>query len=671
MNFITKPTKYKFSIFLVFLFLHVSLNAKNYYVSNSGNNLNKGNSATTAWKSIERLNQQEFEPGDSVLFKRGDVFIGEIQVNFSGNLNKPIVYSAFGVGSNPIISGAIPLQDWELQKNGLLMSDCQKTVFNVYCNNQQQILARYPNQGYLKIDGGANSKSSFCDDYLSQEDNYWVGANVRFKAYDWEWRTSVVKDFTNRTITISDSSSNQLNAGWGYYFDNKFEQLDTIGEWFYDKNVQKLYYYPDPKKTEGISLKATVYENGFRLIKSIHHIVIENITIEMFQNNGIVAEGNNQSINICKNQINQISQTGILFNDNSSDCLIDGNSITHINGRGIFALEPQSMKITNNYVSSIGFIPGYGISGVNGMLGIAIGNKEEMKKADSTIARNNTISFNRVDSTGYGGIRMDGANSIIANNEVSNALFYLSDGSAIYCWATGENYTYNNIIRNNIIHDVYGNKEATPSLKGVAANGIYIDNNCYEIKVEGNQIFNISGSGVHINSDAYNNSVKNNTIYNCGTGLSIAEWSKARATYGNVISENIVFCKTPDQNGAELMNWLLPYTNTMGILSNNTYYNFFEKFYFQQSFLSEDKNEKLNIKYNFEGWQNKLGNDKGGIAYQLNSKFAGFSNSNICFNAGKGNKTINFENGDIYDLQGKKINSLELLPFSAQIVLYK
>jgi len=670
MNLITKPIKLIFSLSLVIL-LQVSLNAKNYYLSNSGNDLNKGNSTANAWKSIDRLNQQKLEPGDSVLFKRGDVFIGEIQVNYSGNINKPIVYSAFGVGSNPIISGAILLQDWELQKNGLIKSDCQKTAFNVYCNNRQQILARYPNQGYLKIDGGKNSKSSFYDNELSQENNYWVGANIRFKAYDWEWRTSVVKDFTNRTITISESSSNQLNAGWGYYFDNKFEQLDTIGEWFYDKDVQKLYYYPDPKKVEGISLKATVYENGFRLKKHTHHIDIKNITIEMFHRNGIIADGNNQSINISKNKISQISQTGILFNDHSSDCLIDGNLITHINGRGIFALEPQSMKITNNYVSSIGFIPGYGISGVNGMLGIAIGNKEEMKKGVSTIAQNNTISFNRVDSTGYGGIRMDGANSILENNEISNSMFYLSDGSAIYCWATSENYTFNNIIRNNVIHDVYGNKEATPSMKGVAANGIYIDNNCYEIKVEGNQIFNISGSGVHINSDAYNNSVTNNTIYNCGTGLSIAEWSKPKATYGNIISENVVFCKTPDQNGAELMNWLLPYTNTMGVLSKNTYYNFFEKYYFQQSYLSEDKDEKINIKYNFEGWQKKLGNDKDGIAYQLNSKLAGFSNSNIYFNAGNTNKTINFENSEMFDLEGKMINTFELLPFSSKIILSK
>ena len=120
MNFKLQTIQLKIFIFLVCLLGHVSLNARNYYISNAGNDLNKGDSQQSSWKSINRLNQQKLEPSDSVLFKRGDIFIGEIQIKHSGKINQPIVYSAYNIGVNPIISGAITLHDFELEKNSLI-----------------------------------------------------------------------------------------------------------------------------------------------------------------------------------------------------------------------------------------------------------------------------------------------------------------------------------------------------------------------------------------------------------------------------------------------------------------------------------------------------------------------------------------------------------------------
>ncbi|MEI8113901.1 MAG: right-handed parallel beta-helix repeat-containing protein [Bacteroidia bacterium] len=656
---------------LFILLVVPGVQAKNYYLSGSGNNQNKGNSPETSWISIDRLNQQKLVAGDSVLFKRGERFTGEIAVNESGTTMKPIVYGAFGAGKCPVISGAIEIKHWETAEKGILVASISNKVNNLFCNNKQQILARYPNQGYLKIDGGLNSKVSFFDADLTQKNEYWKDANVRFKAYEWEWRTSKVSNFANHQVTIADSSSTQLNAGWGYYFDNKLEELDSIGEWFYDEKDQKLYYLPDPKNDSDAALEASIYENGIVVQKDIQNIEIRDLTIKMYHNCGIFVQGNNQNIRITGNFVTNISLTAVLFGKNSNACTIENNQIADNNGRGIFAIEPQFMKIRNNRVSRIGFVPGYGISGVNGMVGIGIGNTEEFKNKDTSIANNNLISFNKVDSIGYGGIRMDGSNSILENNEVSRVMYFLSDGAAIYCWATGKNYTHDNIIRNNIIHDVFGNREATPSAQGIIANGIYIDNNCYRIKVEGNVIYNLSGSGVHVNSEAVDNEVLNNTIYNCGTGLSIAEWSKPNSTFGNNISGNIVFCKTPDQSAVELMNWLLPYTNSMGTLSGNTYYNFFEKYFFKESYLSANKEEKVSIKYTFEGWQSKLGYDKDGKAYQLKSELAGFSNSRIYVNNEPVSLSIRMDSFDSYNLQGKKIDSLEIQPFGSQIVLYR
>ena len=67
----------------------------------AGNDSNAGNSVRSAWKSISRLNQDQFHPGDSILFRRG----GKWQENFcpkgSGSNGKPIVVSAYGNGPLP------------------------------------------------------------------------------------------------------------------------------------------------------------------------------------------------------------------------------------------------------------------------------------------------------------------------------------------------------------------------------------------------------------------------------------------------------------------------------------------------------------------------------------------------------------------------------------------
>jgi len=143
------------------------------------------------------------------------------------------------------------------------------------------------------------------------------------------------------------------------------------------------------------------------------------------------------------------------------------------------------MSITENNITQIGNIPGYGISGVNGMIGIAIENVEKIKTATDHIGINNLIKGNIIDSIGYVGIRMDGAKSIMEHNVVSNSLLQLSDVAAIYCWAKdGKYYTYDNIIRNNIIFNITGNNIGTPSESNPIANGIYIDNNCYNIRMK-------------------------------------------------------------------------------------------------------------------------------------------------------------------------------------------
>ncbi len=67
-----------------------------YYVSNEGDDKADGLSPETAWKTIERVNQNndKYKEGDAVLFRCGDTFRGNVKV-------RGITYSNYGEGEKP------------------------------------------------------------------------------------------------------------------------------------------------------------------------------------------------------------------------------------------------------------------------------------------------------------------------------------------------------------------------------------------------------------------------------------------------------------------------------------------------------------------------------------------------------------------------------------------
>ena len=71
-----------------------------YYVSTEGNDDNDGKSADTPIKTLEKVSALEYNPGDTVLFKRGETFRGKMLAK------EGVTYSAYGEGAKPIISGS-------------------------------------------------------------------------------------------------------------------------------------------------------------------------------------------------------------------------------------------------------------------------------------------------------------------------------------------------------------------------------------------------------------------------------------------------------------------------------------------------------------------------------------------------------------------------------------
>lgn len=96
----------KMALLLLFLCMGQSYAQKNYYFSSSiGNDSNVGNEANP-FKTISKLNSLVLVAGDKIFFKKGDTFIGQIIVSYSGTNGFPIVYDSYGVGDLPLLTAS-------------------------------------------------------------------------------------------------------------------------------------------------------------------------------------------------------------------------------------------------------------------------------------------------------------------------------------------------------------------------------------------------------------------------------------------------------------------------------------------------------------------------------------------------------------------------------------
>lgn len=91
-------------VFVFFCWNH-KINAASYYVDNSsGSDSNTGTSTSNPWRTLDKINSQQFIAGDSIAFKRGGSWIGSIEMTRSGANGNPIVFTAYGSGAAPILS---------------------------------------------------------------------------------------------------------------------------------------------------------------------------------------------------------------------------------------------------------------------------------------------------------------------------------------------------------------------------------------------------------------------------------------------------------------------------------------------------------------------------------------------------------------------------------------
>ena len=94
--------------FWAFIISCLNVSAQNkYYLSASGNDSNNGHSRIMAWRSVRKINETNFKPGDSVFFEGGITFKGNIKLTSddSGSGEHPVVFTSYGKAKTCINAG--------------------------------------------------------------------------------------------------------------------------------------------------------------------------------------------------------------------------------------------------------------------------------------------------------------------------------------------------------------------------------------------------------------------------------------------------------------------------------------------------------------------------------------------------------------------------------------
>ena len=148
---LAKPLR---SAFVAITFATLPVGAKTIYVSqSSGDDNAAGTSPATAWKTLAKTSI-DYQPGDSILLKKGDTWNEELTPKGSGTAQNPIRISSYGDGKKPVIDR----EDFKQDRVGIRLDDKggYKILGIEFARCMTGIYAEYakgaPTQKYLWIE---------------------------------------------------------------------------------------------------------------------------------------------------------------------------------------------------------------------------------------------------------------------------------------------------------------------------------------------------------------------------------------------------------------------------------------------------------------------------------------------------------------------------------------
>ena len=315
------------------------------YVSNKARKSGDGSIHKPLGSLKEALKKCEGAQGSTTIYLRGGVhYLSEpiVVTPAMGNERHSLTISSFP-GEKAIISGGTALKtDWREYKGGIMktkISGVSQIDMLFGDGGMLLTMARYPDYDLKAIRFHGTSADATSPERVKGWKNPEGGFLHAMHKEDWG-------DFHYR-ITGKDSDGNlKLEGGWqnnrpmGIHKDNRmveniFEELDSPGEWYFDKTSSTLYYYPLVGEDPSVTYFETASLKNLVTIKGTKESPVRNVTFEgiTFQH---AARTFMEEYEPLLRSDWTIYRGGAIFLEGTEDCHIKNCDITDVGGNGVF-----------------------------------------------------------------------------------------------------------------------------------------------------------------------------------------------------------------------------------------------------------------------------------------------------------------------------------------------
>ena len=545
-------------------------NETNIYVSASGDDNSSGTKANplkTLQGARDYIRTHTFSGTQiNVVFEEGIYRFNEsveFDRNDSGNENLKIKYTAEN-GANVVFSGAKKIPAGLLKKvtdenilnkvgesarDNLFYADLSGAGIEqlpqmqdislyrelyggieyvaLFDNDKEQPLSQWPNgddeyvswvsvvsKGSSELNSGsAGGKFVYAEDnpsnWTTNVKDIWLGW---YPGYNYRYERNSIGsiDTAAKTIKVATRTCfgiiNEETQPWKAF--NILEEIDMPGEWYIDRTQNRLYYYRE--SNDEPKLEMSVLEEPFVRLNGTDYVEFSGITFEKCRGNAIETTCVENigifgctfdsigcdAIKMSGSKISEIDSSTYI--DAAKDCTFDSNIFNNIGGRAalinggnINTLESSNIVFSNNYV-------------FDAASKIKNRNMIEVNGCGTTVANNN------ISSGSFQGIRYQGNNHKILNNELYNLNKASDDAGVIY---SGRKYIQRgNEIAYNFLHDSGAVRNKS---RGMAA-GIYWDDSMSGQYAHHNIIEGVSPS---VYSCGQANVFEKNTVINSQRGI--------------------------------------------------------------------------------------------------------------------------------------------------------
>ncbi len=533
------------------------------YVSTGGDDLFDGSSPvriaagksgpfatiSRAWKELVKLAAAgRLSAGATIYIGGGAYYLSNtLRIENTPTQHRvgPILFRPYG-DDKVVISGGRPLEachaskskvvtcstpEWSPEKAGgigLHMRRVRASLppFELFSRGQRQPLARWPNIDAK--DPGGDSWAYLSPESLRGERDIRLTSSWRelpqldentavhiWAGNDWFDEYIGLKQDSPGEFSLDSPTHYPVQVGRRFKLLNVKDSLDMPGEWYYSPAERAVSYIPHdvsrPQELVASHLDTVIS------VRSARQITFENISIEHSTKTAVRIE-DSERIVFKRCTVRNSGGYGIEVSGGKNNT-IEGSLVTDtgyggivLNGGDRTTLKSSKHAANNNEIRDTGRIVRAGSAALS-LSGVG-----------------NSASHNHIHHTPGMAVSIRGNDHLAEFNDIHHACQESSDCGAVYI---GRDWTFHgNIIRHNVIHDIYGYGMGSVdlALRKVAyvmpsgARGVYLDDAASGVSVLGNIFLRVPGIALQIGGGR-NNTIRNNLFIAEGLAILMdARW---------------------------------------------------------------------------------------------------------------------------------------------------